>query len=951
MATERIKLFEADIDVEGIIKKSSELKSEFENLKSRQKELKDSGDTVSETYVKLEARLKNVSTEYRINQKQLSNLTSETGGTVTITQKLDAALSKEVVTVSAAAKNNAELKKIRNEVNATTEEGQKAIADINKKLNENTAFIKSNVSELENQKIGIGGYKEQIKEAYNEMNIFNGGFTGFIARAQQAGGVLPLLGKGIKGITSGIFGMTKASLAFIVTPIGAVIAALGVVIGGLITYLKSTQAGIDKVTAVTRPLQAIFQSLIGVVQKVGETMFKAFTNPKKALTDLVDYVKNNVMNRFKAFGVILEAIENRDFKALRNGIAQGITGIENLEDKIVDGAKATANFLKDAAQKGAEIDRLQKEIEQNEADMVLRRAELNKALKEQEAISKDQSLTDAVRSEAIRKQTELANELVGAENKILDLKIKQETIQQSLNDSGRKDLTKINELLAEQLANEELLSETKKKNLGAEKQLRTEAAAIASKAFEESLKRQEIEIEKYLLSQGIKKQTMAEELKLAEVIFEKALAIEKRKLAAKKITQGEYELFVLQNEKELAQKRAEIAIDNAKRELDAHIEANQSKLDSSKVLTDLLVNEELARLTEIAAQREQFERERFDQGLINETEYQDNILTIQKEALDKAKELNDQYEIQKKEDAQIQKAIEFQEELERMETEGASKYEIEKERLLSQYAEDTARLEEQREQGLITEAEYNARRKALDIALKDSLKANSDEVAENRIALAQMTYSNLAAIMGKESAAGKAMAIAQATIDTYKAAVAAFAAGSSLGGPAGVIMGPVSAAIAVAAGMANIKKIASTKPPKAEKGMALNIGGRRHAQGGTKFYGEDGTHFEAEAGEKMFILNRQASAALAPLLSDINQQYGGVSLSRASSYLAAGGQVYRNPSTSQMPQFDFDKMAEVVGEGVRQGSREGSLEGSSRGTYSGIVDKETNETIAAGANF
>lgn len=58
MATERIKLFEADIDVEGIIKKSSELKSEFENLKSRQKELKDSGDTVSETYVKLEARLK-----------------------------------------------------------------------------------------------------------------------------------------------------------------------------------------------------------------------------------------------------------------------------------------------------------------------------------------------------------------------------------------------------------------------------------------------------------------------------------------------------------------------------------------------------------------------------------------------------------------------------------------------------------------------------------------------------------------------------------------------------------------------------------------------------------------------------------------------------------------------------------------------------------------------------
>ncbi|MDP2686751.1 MAG: hypothetical protein Q8O62_05990, partial [Aequorivita sp.] len=187
MATERIKLFEADIDVDGIIKKSSELKNEFENLKERQKELKASGDTVSETYVKLEARLKNVSREYGINQKQLSNLTSASGGTVSITQKLDAALAKEVVTVSAAAKNNAELKKIRNEVNATTVEGQKAIAEINKKLDENTNFIKANVSELENQKIGIGDYKTQIKEAFNEMNIFNGGFTGFLSRAQEAG--------------------------------------------------------------------------------------------------------------------------------------------------------------------------------------------------------------------------------------------------------------------------------------------------------------------------------------------------------------------------------------------------------------------------------------------------------------------------------------------------------------------------------------------------------------------------------------------------------------------------------------------------------------------------------------------------------------------------------------------------------------------------------------------
>src|SRR5690606_2649490 len=78
--------------------------------------------------------------------------------------------------------------------------------------------------------------------------------------------------------------------------------------------------------------------------------------------------------------------------------------------------------------------------------------------------------------------------------------------------------------------------------------------------------------------------------------------------------------------------------------------------------------------------------------------------------------------------------------------------------------------------------------------------------------------SHLAAILGRESAAGKAIAVAQATMDTYKAAVAAYAAGSSIGGPAGVVLGPVAAGLAVGAGIANVKKILSTKVPGASGG-------------------------------------------------------------------------------------------------------------------------------------
>ena len=85
-------------------------------------------------------------------------------------------------------------------------------------------------------------------------------------------------------------------------------------------------------------------------------------------------------------------------------------------------------------------------------------------------------------------------------------------------------------------------------------------------------------------------------------------------------------------------------------------------------------------------------------------------------------------------------------------------------------------------------------------------------VASNEVKLADQTLSNIASLAKEGSDLAKGVAVAQATMDTFKGAVSAFAAGSSVGGAAGLILGPVAAGIAVAAGLANIKKILATKP-------------------------------------------------------------------------------------------------------------------------------------------
>lgn len=97
--------------------------------------------------------------------------------------------------------------------------------------------------------------------------------------------------------------------------------------------------------------------------------------------------------------------------------------------------------------------------------------------------------------------------------------------------------------------------------------------------------------------------------------------------------------------------------------------------------------------------------------------------------------------------------------------------------------------------------------------------------AEAKIATASAAFGNLAAIFGENSKVGKAAAIAQTTIDTFQSATAAYASQAAVPivGPA---LGAIAAGAAVAAGVANIKKITAVGPPV----QAPSVSGERGAQ-------------------------------------------------------------------------------------------------------------------------
>lgn len=103
-------------------------------------------------------------------------------------------------------------------------------------------------------------------------------------------------------------------------------------------------------------------------------------------------------------------------------------------------------------------------------------------------------------------------------------------------------------------------------------------------------------------------------------------------------------------------------------------------------------------------------------------------------------------------------------------------------------------------------AENDKKIDALDSANDKKKIARKRTTANVIMDIASSMFGSLSSILGEESKAGKAFAVAQATIDTYKAANAAYAslAGIPVVGPG---LGYAAAAAAVLAGVANVKKI------------------------------------------------------------------------------------------------------------------------------------------------
>jgi len=294
--------------------------------------------------------------------------------------------------------------------------------------------------------------KEKIQSLKEELTGLERGTTETASGLKQFQSQLEACPGPIGQTATAIGKMTKAALAFIATPLGMVLAAIAAGLAAVTSWFHRTEEGENALATATAAFNQVLASLLDVVDKVGEWLYKAFTKPKEALVDLVDFMEGQVVNRFKSLGKAAQAVWKMLQGDIKEGAAdfanawlQGLTGIEDA------GRKASA-WMADTNEKIKESVELQKRrnaLDVAERDLLVERSRLEARIGELRDKAYDMNSPEAERSKALKEAIRLTDELFAKEQAIAREKYEIIKKQNSLANSNKADLRAEAEALAE----------------------------------------------------------------------------------------------------------------------------------------------------------------------------------------------------------------------------------------------------------------------------------------------------------------------------------------------------------------------------------------------------------------------------------------------------------------------------------------------------------------------
>jgi hypothetical protein len=790
-------------------KNLAKLKKELADLTAQQKANKEalkqgtiSQDEYYESQVKLEAETKSLKEATRqAETAYMANAKASAGAGMSIKQ-----LSAELF------KNKQAYQNLSKEERENAEIGGKLL----KTIQEQDAEYKELQVSIGNTQVMVGSYSDAIQSSLPLMGGFGGQIQTIIGTLGQIRTALTGFSTAMKAQAVATNGSVNALKLFKIALISTGIGAIVVAIGSLIAAFASTQRGADAISRALAPVKEVFAVLVGFLQDKALAIFdrlkEAINNPKQAFEDLLNFIKQNVINRFngikmyfegwsqtfvnvfKTLGLKLkrtlndvpiigaglgkEALDKLDkdiktaekkvvdgAKKMANGALQAVSGIEDPLGKMANGFNKVGKAMDEANKRAQRMQDLVVAIRQSEITLNRDLERNRRKMEEQKLILENQLLPIEQRNKAGKEYMRLLDENIKRENGISKMKLEHARLSMEANDTDDEQKKAYYDMVAE---NERMLAEATGKRIEVQNKLndfQKQAIAEAKKQEEERIKaQQEAEKEAQKTALENQKQALQERIALEEFEFKK------KQILFGGTKQEEYEMEVAHQKTLL-----ELKLEYAKLSGESEVEAKRE--------TDLALLE--------------LEKKKIDEEKAQAKERQDYMLSLKAE---NAKKTQEQVDTAQKVGDEVFKA-----EVRRIEA--TQKREI-----------DSLTL--RRQAGEISQEEYEKKRLQIE---KEAFKKKQN-------------------------------------LDIKQVLINSAVAVSKIIGQTGVFSIP--ALVALAAQTAG--QIATIKAQKFRFGG--NVGGKLHSQGGTMI--------EAEKGEAV-IMREAVNPITAPILSAINTAYGG----------------------------------------------------------------------------
>lgn len=807
MDNENYVLAQVDIDMNKAIASIQELKKQIEVAKT---DVGKFADKSSAGYIEANATLKALNAELRTQEKTLIDIVkinnSENGSLNELKAKLSI-VTKEWNNLSGEERLNSEIGK-------TLTAQKKAL----------TEQLKSEEMATGNASRNVGYYAESLKPLKTELREITQQLaymamegkenTAEFQRLTQRGGEIKNTLTNISTRMK-IMGSYTKNIDMLVGSFMAVGSAVQVAEGAMQLYgveNEDVQRGIQKMVAIQGILSGV-QEVANALQKESAFMLGVSAVKSKlaaAGTAIYTAAVGTSTGALKAFRIAL----------LATGIGAVIASVALL---VANWDKLTAVFTSSgraaAATKKA-FESITTSIDDN-----------NKAFETSQKISE---LLGSSKSELIKKEKEHNEEL-----------IKQLEYQRMLT-SGYEDQAEGQKLAKEKT---QQINDLIRKN--------SILSIEGIKAVEEEQK-QQIEEQKKIQENKIKNAVALAEYNymIEKENTEKKLSLnikylnEKRKqeLSNEELTKGErlvinakYDIEIRKAKEEQQRQLAQIEFNNLKNSTDLYLKSHQSKINNDKKLTQEDIDNEKARLeTQTVLLQKNVDDEKYIKliGLKAESQEAANIESeatiakqqIKQNELDSIKKLDDDFKLQKLEalqtDLQNQLIIHGQE--------GQSLIELKQKQLEIERLNEIAA----------------AKKIGADTTLINKKYSNAQiELVRAEQRAKYSIYAGFAGavsdLLGENTKVGKIAAIAQATINTYLGATAAFSQTTG-----GIIIKSIAASTAIASGLASVKKIMSVSDSvKSSSGTSTDSGNSYTAAiSNTSSYQNQASELSATAG-------------------------------------------------------------------------------------------------------